>query len=218
VVGGVKVGEKLIVLGRSQDGAWLLVQKGDDEVWISTQLVTKTDASGLPVRTSSAPTVTPAPKPTQAPQAAQKKADMSSSTQIGQEIEAGGWRFKVSEVHKRKAVYFYDRSYIAQGHFLIVIIDATNLQPGTNYFMNSVRIYLTDLPANTYDYSGKGSSYAQWQYSKDSVFTDVNPGATIRMAIAYDLPDSLGDTLLSTGKLLQWIYLGNFAAMQSEDQ
>ena len=218
VVGGVKVGEKLAAVGISADGAWLQVQREAGEAWISTTLVTKTDRSALPVKTSSAPTVTPAPKPTQAPQAAQKKTDMSSSTQIGQEIEAGGWRFKVSEVHKRKAVYFYDRSYVAQGHFLIVIIDATNLQPGTDYFMNSVRVYLTDLPGNTYDYSWKGSSYAEWQYSKDSAFKDVNPGVSVRMAIAYDLPDSLGDTLLSTGKLLQWIYLGNFSAMQSEDQ
>ncbi len=144
--------------------------------------------------------MTPAPKPTRAHAGSPEEGRYVFLYADRPGDRSGGWRFKVSEVHKRKAVYFYDRSYIAQGHFLIVIIDATNLQPGTNYFMNSVRIHLTDLPANTYDYSGKGSSYAQWQYSKDSVFTDVNPGATIRMAIAYDLPDSLGDTLLSTGK------------------
>ncbi len=45
VVGGVKVGEKLIVPGQ-ESGRCLATssKKGDDEVWISTQLVTKTDA------------------------------------------------------------------------------------------------------------------------------------------------------------------------------
>lgn len=221
VTGSAKAGDKLTVVGRSQDGQWLLIQSGAGERWISTQLVTKGDFTNFPVKTSDAPTVTPAPKPTAAPQAAapaKSQPEASGSTaQIGQEIEAGGWRFKVSELHKRKAVYFYDRSYIAQGHFLIVIIDATNLQSGTDYFANHVKPYVTDLPAHYWYASGKGSSYAEWQYSKDSVYDDVNPGASVRMAIAYDLPDSLGDALLSMGPLLKWINLGNFAQMPSED-
>ena len=40
---------------------------------------------------------------------------------VGEEVEGGSWRFKVSEVHKRKAVYFYSSSYVAQGQFLVVI-------------------------------------------------------------------------------------------------
>lgn len=220
VVGSVKAGEKLTALGRSEDGKWLEIETAKGEAWISTQLLADFDASGLPVKMSSAPTVTPAPKPAAGAQPAapgKGNLDTSSSLQIGQEVEANGWRFKVSEVHKRKAVYFYDTAYIAQGHFLVVIIDATNLQPGTAYFADNIDPYVTDVAARTWDSSWKGSSYAEWQYSISSLYSDVNPGGFIRMAVAYDLPDSLGDAMLSTGPALKWIYLGNFSQMPSED-
>ena len=134
----------------------------------------------------------------------------SSIVSIGQEVEAGGWRFKVAEVHKRKAVYFYDDPYVAMGHFLIVIIEATNLQSGTDYFDRNLDPWLTDDAANVYGPSGSGSSRAQWQYGGlTSPYENVNPGNFARVAIAYDLPDSLGHVLLSTdaGK---WVDLGDF--------
>ena len=64
--------------------------------------------------------------------------------------------------------------------------------------------------------SSTGSDYAEWQYTKDSAFRDVNPGVSVRMAVAYDVPDNLGHAILST-KVLQWIYLGDFSQMPSED-
>ena len=68
---------------------------------------------------------------------------------IGQDVEAQGSRFKVSEIHKRKAVYFYDNSYIAQGHFLILIVDAVNLQPGTSSFFPDIDFWLSDNPGHS---------------------------------------------------------------------
>lgn len=136
---------------------------------------------------------------------------------IGQEVEGRGWRFKVVEVHKRKAVYFYDNSYVAMGHFLVVIIDAVNLQSGTDYFARNLAPWVTDRSAKEYLPSFKGTLYAQWQYGGlDSIFTDVNPGQSVRMAFVVDLPDDLGDILLSTA-IPAWVYLGNFSAMKSED-
>ena len=214
VVGSVKAGEKLRALGRSADGKWLLVTVNGSDAWLSLQLVGSIDTGGLPVKTSSAPTVTPAPQPTAKPQ---PKFDPSAFVQLGQEVEGGGWRFKVIEVHKRKAVYFYDNSYIAQGHFLVVIIDAVNTQSGTDYFAANIRPYVADVPGNSYAASSKGSGYAQWQYKGiSSTYSDVNPGTMTRIGLAFDIPDNVGDVLLST-KILKWIYLGNFAQMASED-
>jgi len=119
----------------------------------------------------------------------------------------------VVEVHKRKAVYFYDSSYIAQGHFIIVVADLTNHQSGTAYFG---RQWVTDAPANVYGESLKGSFYAQWMLGGlDDFYSDVNPGQTRRVAAAYDVSDKVTDILLSLGE--NWIYLGNCQAIQSED-
>jgi hypothetical protein len=212
VIGSVKVGDKLRVTGRSNDQQWLQIATDGGEAWISASLVESLPIVNLPVKTSAAPTV--APPPTAKPVA---QFNPASFPQIGQEIEAGGWRFKVTEIHKRKAVYLYNTAYIAQGRFLVLIIEAVNLQPGTSYFAKDIPFYLTDIPGKAYTSSGSGSSYATWQYSKDSVYDNVNPGIVSRMAIAFDLPDALGDVLVSTGKHLKWIYLGNFAQMKSED-
>lgn len=214
VLGGVNAGETLSVLGRNGDSTWLLVLAPSGEAWISAQLVESISISGLPVKTSSAPTVVPVPQPTAQPRA---QFNPNSFPQIGQDVEGGGWRFRVVETHKRKAVYLFDTAYIAQGHFLILIIEAVNLQPGTASFAKNVDLYVADVPGKTYESSSKGSSYAAWQYSKDSVYDDVNPGVVSRMAIAFDLPDSVGDVLVSTGKLQKWIYVGNFAQIKSED-
>lgn len=50
----------------------------------------------------------------------------------------------------------------------------------------------------------------------DSVYTDVNPGNSVRIAFAVDLPDATGRVYLQTdvGKRVD---LGNFAEMPSQD-
>jgi hypothetical protein len=150
--------------------------------------------------------------------AVESTTDASASiVPIGTEIEGGGWRFKVSAVHKRKAVYFYDESYIAMGRYLIVVIDATNLQSGTDYFDRNIDPWVTDMAGNEYSTRGTASGYARWQYGGlSSLYADVNPGNFVRIAFAVDLPDSTGRVLLSTA-VGKWIDLGDFAAMQSED-
>jgi len=71
---------------------------------------------------------------------------------------------------------------------------------------------------NTFGMAGTASGYARWQYGGlSSIYTDVNPGNFVRMAFAVDLPDDTGRVLLSTD-IGQWIDLGNFSAMQSEDR
>jgi len=218
IVGKVSPGDKIQVTGKDKSGKWFQVKTEKlAQAWIAGFLLKNVPAKDLPVKTSSAPTVTPAPTSPPAPTAAANSGNFGSKfPQIGDEIEGGGWRFKVTEVHKRKVVYFYDDGYVAMGNFLIVVIEAVNLQSGTDYFARNIRPYVTDKAARIYDDSVKGSIYAQWQLGGySSFYTDVNPGNFVRMAAAYDIPDGVGDVLLSTA-IGKWIYLGNFSQMPVE--
>jgi hypothetical protein len=142
--------------------------------------------------------------------------DYSKLPQIGDAVQVGGWTVTVINAQKRKAVYFYDSSFVADGHFLILTLAVTNNQSGTSHF-GEEDPWVTDRPGNVYRDSWKGSSYAEWMGGgKDGLYTDVNPGETREIVIAYDLPDNVRDVQLSTQSLV-WIYLGDFEAMQSED-
>lgn len=224
VVDGVKAGDALELTARNTAGDWLQVAGG---AWIATFLVDGAPddlpvATDIPATPTAAPTAAPAAATGEAtpatPSSQGETATTSSSiVPVGQEIEAGGWRFKVAEVHKRKAVYFYDDAHVAMGRYLIVIIDATNLQSGTDYFDRAIDPWVTDEPGNVFDISGTASGYARWQYGGiSSIYTDVDPGNFVRIAIAVDLPDATGKVLLSTD-VGKWIDLGDFAAMASED-
>lgn len=217
IVGKVSPGDDIEVTGKDKSGKWYQVKTTKhNEAWIAGFLLKNVNAEKLSVKTSSAPTVTPAPPAATPKPSASQNSGGSGFAQIGDEIEGGGWRFKVVEVHKRKVVYFYDSSYVAMGNFLIVVVEAVNLQSGTDYFAHNIRPYVVDKAGNAYDDSVKGSIYAQWQLGGlDSFYTDVNPGQTIRMATAYDIPDGVGDVLLSTA-ILEWVYLGNFNQMPVE--
>lgn len=217
VVGGVKAGDALDVKARNQAGDWLQLASG---AWIAAFLVDDAPAN-LPIASE----IPPLPAPSAGSNAATTPAASGQTTTgasanlvgVGQEIEEGGWRFKVSEVHKRKAVYFYSRSYVAMGHYLVVVIDATNLQSGTDYFDRNIDPWVVDATGNVYGTSGAASSYAQWQYGGlSSLYTDVNPGNFVRIAFAVDLADDTGRVYLKTDSGAR-IDLGDFAAMASED-
>ncbi len=214
IVGGVKEGDALDVKARNQAGDWLQLASG---AWIATFLVDNAPAD--PPVASEIPAL-PAPSGDAAPAAAGQASTAAATANVvgvGQEIEEGGWRFKVSEVHKRKAVYFYSRSHVAMGHYLVVVIDATNLQSGTDYFDRNVDPWVVDAAGNVYGTSGTASSYAQWQYGGlSSLFTDVNPGNFVRIAFAVDLADDTGRVYLKTDGGVR-IDLGDFAQMTSED-
>lgn len=180
---------------------------------IAAPRITPTPSNTLP------PTITPIPRAT-APPVPTKAPDYSSFPQIGDEMALGGWTFKVYDVKKRKAVYFYDRSYIAQGHFLILFMEVKSHQSGTAYF-GQLRPWITDSAGNVYRTSSRGSSYAQWQFEgMDSWYSDMNPGDVRGTAEAFDLPDSTGHVLLSLESKVEgakWVYLGNFDEMILEE-
>lgn len=224
VVGGVKEGDALQVTARNPAGDWLQLADG---AWVAAFLVDNAPAAAeVPVATEIPALPTPAAAPAASSAAAPASASASAPATagvaagvlpIGQETEAGGWRFKVSEVHKRKAVYFYGDPYVAMGHYLIVVVDATNLQSGTDHFDRNIDPWVVDAAGKVFDIKGVASGYAQWQLGGlDSIFTSVNPGNFVRMAFAVDLPDSTGRLYLKTDVGVR-IDLGDFSALASED-
>ncbi len=225
-IGTVAAGEPLVIVAQTAAGDWYQLESG---AWIAAFLVDGEPGEApvvveLPAAPEpEAPAVPVLTEPTaqgdsEAPaQATPATTGGSGFVAIGEEVEGRGWRFKVSEVHKRKAVYLYKNSYVAMGHFLIVIINAVNLQSGTDYFDRNVDPYVIDDSANAYFQSSKGTWYATWQYEGLATsFTDVNPGNFVRIAMAYDLPDGIGEVRLSTA-LLEWFDLGNFDEMPVEE-
>lgn len=227
VVGSIRTGDALVLVARNADGSWLQLASGE---WIAAFLVANSPrvadlplADDIPEQPTPAPTTQAAatPQPTTATTTgapANNTAPASSNRlTIGEEIEANGWRFKVSEIHKRKAVYFYDNSRVAMGNYLVVVIDATNLQSGTDYFARNLDPEVTDAAGTVFRVDGSASGYAQWQYGGiSSVYTDVNPGNFVRIALAVDLPETTGAVLLRTDSGHR-IDLGDFSALQVED-
>lgn len=221
VKGSVTKGQSLTIKARTNDGNWYQLDTG---LWLASFLVDKAPAKAdIPVAegTSVAVQSQPATPPTETVQnpEPQPAVDPNPSTvSIGQELKGKGWRFKVSEVHKRKAVYFYDNSYVAQGYFLVVVFDVWNEQSGTDYFDRLIDPYLTDVPGNRYLPSSKGTGYSTWQFGGlGTVYSDINPGNLGRVVMAFDVPEGTGKVLISTA-LPGWIDLGDFASMKVEDK
>jgi len=211
IVGKMVKGNRYGIIGKTPDGKWWQICcVNNKSAWVAAWVVEEVGNTEQIAIVQDIPT--PPPTPTPRPQVNPAEAFPG----IGETVTADGWEFKVYDVKKRKAVYFYGEAYIAQGHFLLVFVEAINRKPGTSYF-GELKPYVTDRAGNVYRHSIKGSSYAQWQYEGlSSFYSDVNPGNVIRMVHAYDLPDTVGDVMLSL-KTPKWIYLGNFSSMPSED-
>lgn len=218
-VGSAAQDAVLEVMGKNEKGDWWQVKNGDQVAWVAGSVATPGGdvaavavAKDIPTPPPAPPTPTPAPAgaaPTAAPAPAQ-------GLTIGSQVDANGWSFKVYDVKRRKVVYLYDYSYVAQGNFVLVFVEATNHTPGTSYFAKDLEPWLTDKRGNENFGSSKGSSYAQWQLGGlDSFYTDVNPGQTVRMLAAYDVPDGVGEVSLSLSPPL-WIALGNADAIPVE--
>ncbi len=209
-VGSAKQGAVLEVVGKNEKGDWWQVKRGDGVAWIAGSVATPGGDVGAVAVAKNIPT--PPPPPPTATAAPARAASTTAPTQgltIGSQVEANGWTFKVYDVKRRKVVYFYDDSYVAQGNFVLVFVEATNHLSGTSYFAKDLKPWLTDKRGGRNLGSSTGSSYAQWQLGgMDSFYTDVNPGQTVRMLEAYDVPEGVGEVLLSLAPPA-WIALGN---------
>ena len=220
-VGALAAGSAVQPIARNETGDWFQITlPGSGTGWVAGWLLIGAPSpESLPVA-SDIPT--PPPPPPTAPAVASPPqitpGNSDSWISIGEEVEAQGWRFKISSIHKRKTVYYYDSSFVAFGNFLVVIVDATNLQSGTDYFARNLGLLAASLPElKAHLASREASSYAQWQYDGiSSMFTDVNPGVFSRMAIAFDIPPEATTVFLGFDDKV-WVKLIPFSDMPVED-
>lgn len=84
LVGSVAAQQAIEPVGRNEAGDWLQVGAAAGEAWIATFLVENVDVVALPVRQSTAPTLTPAPQPlASTPAPAAQPAPASGSVSCG---------------------------------------------------------------------------------------------------------------------------------------
>lgn len=193
VIRALSAGSPVQPVARNEAGDWLQVTlPGGNVGWVAGWLLVGAPPSeSLPVA-ENIPTPPPPPTAAPAPQvAASSPLATAPLIGIGEEIEIQGWRFKISSIHKRKTLYFYGDPYVAFGNFLIVILDATNLQSGSDYFARNLSVRVIPLPEfDVLMSNSKADRYARWQYDGvSSVYSDVNPGVFSRMALAFDVPN-----------------------------
>ncbi len=122
---------------------------------------------------------------------------------------------------KSKAVYFYRKSTVAQGNYLLVFVQLTNTSSGSAYPCDTLpNVYLIDGAGNRYGLSEplslerEASLYAGWQYQTDDLWSKYNPGQVVGAVEAWDLPDGSGDMYLHIGD--HTIFIGNFDALPLE--
>jgi hypothetical protein len=172
---------------------------------------TPTDTPVPPTETPLPATDTPVPvaePPTAEPTATVAPAAQPSGVHpLGEAVQIGTWAVAPKEVHWEKAVYFYNRSLIAMGKYLIVTFDAKNLSSGTDYFARTLMTGIFDVlgghERDYYERTGmeiSADGYAQWEFGgKSSVYDDVAPGATVSIVVVFDMPETLTQAQFDVG-------------------
>jgi hypothetical protein len=119
---------------------------------------------------------------------------------IGEQATAGNWTFTVTDVQYHKALYFYSNSTVAMGVYCVMFITVQNHAPGTTHF-GELWWELHGAKGNVYEDDSETGD-AAWQFGgKDTPWTDVNPGQSIEIALAIDVPQEAKGMQLYSYKL-----------------
>ncbi len=191
ILGSVQANQSLDITGKTSGGDWLQLSNGN---WIAAFLVTNApvDLPNVDVPTPAiVPDVVseqPAPSSTLTYQDIEEAWDRTS--EFGQSYTCGHFEFTVTKAWRTKSLWQYDRDYVAQGEWLLVFVDVKNISPGTSYFgRTSPRLVLTkygDISAMVDD--DKATRYASWMYQHGRFYEDINPGVSLGLVAAYDVP------------------------------
>jgi uncharacterized protein YraI len=229
-VGGVTANQALEIVGQTAAGDWYQLAGGN---WISSVLVSNPPVD-LPVAeapAAEAPAAAPAAasEPPAAPPAAPAAPSggavtwdeaMQEAMKLWQDRidlnttkTCGHFEYKLTDVRRRKALWLFDREYVAQGEWLMVFVEVKNISPGTSHFgqFGPRLVTLTqDGIMSRWTGDFKASWYAGWMFSHGGFYEDINPGNVLGLVEAYDLalePDMIlgfglvdcDDDLLSLG-------------------
>lgn len=199
----------------------------DDPGTILVGQVLQVPPSDYVIPTREAPTAAPAPAATDTPVTAAPTeaaptpppAQPAGLLALGQTAQVGTWEITAREVHWEKALYFYSRSIIAMGKYLVVIFDARNLSPGTDYFRRTMNMAVFDeTTGNWHKYTSRSvleaqaDGYAEWEFGgKSSAYDDVAPGATVSIAVVFDMPETLTGAQFDVGPAADQSSIVSFA-------
>jgi len=132
----------------------------------------------------------------------------------------GGWEIQPERVHKEKAVYWYNDSYVAMGNYAIVIALVKNNLPGSSAMSEGVSVELRDDKRRRYEISDPLTTErfamlaASWQFSVGPViFTTMDPGDETPMLFLWDVAEDVESLSLvvTDGKDVATWNLGRFA-------
>lgn len=209
VIGKTRASQPYGITGKNADGSWWQIDFGGKKGWVAASVVT---VAG-PVETVAlvkdvAPPATGTPKPTPVP--------FLREMPLGQEFQTTLWGMKLYDVKRTKAVYWFGDAEIADGTWLIPLVEFRNLGSGTNDPSSNLHFYLQDDKGRTfdYDYFTTGDLGAAWQFKAGHVYDDINPGSILGIAIPFDVSPNLGDMWLRVKEAPKVVmYLGNVSQM-----
>lgn len=196
-VGSVQAGQSLSIIGKNEAGDWCQLADGN---WIAAFLVANPPAD---VAVVAAPAVPAEPAVQAEPEgAAQGTAASGDNLQTAiarwQErvdfntvYTCGHFEYRLTDIRRKKSVWLFNNEYVAQGEWLMVFVEVKNISPGTSHFgAFSPRLIVLTTDGRTASSAGnsKASSYASWMFQHGRFYEDINPGKTLGLVEAYDLP------------------------------
>jgi hypothetical protein len=162
------------------------------------------------------PLPTNTPKPTAKPKATKAPTPVPKLAGIGEEVKAGNWLFKVTEVQYHKALYLGDNAKVAMGVYCVIFLDIQNQASGTTHF-GELWWELHGAGGNKYT-DDSATIRAAWQFGgKDTPWDDLNPGQGAQIVIAFDVAEGAKELQLYSSKLKKpFVLIGD--AQPPQDQ
>lgn len=199
-VGSVQAGQSLQITGKNNAGDWFQLVDGN---WIAAFLVVNSPVDIAVVDAPTPPVVQATPVAPAAPEGADQSAaaptdDLQRATAKWQErvdfntvYTCGHFEYRLTDIRRKKSVWFFNSEYVAQGEWLMVFLEVKNISPGTSHFgAFSPRLIVLTTDGRTASSTGdfKASGYASWMFQHGRFYEDINPGKTLGLVEAYDLP------------------------------
>lgn len=126
--------------------------------------------------------------------------EIQGMAEIGVTKTCDNFEYKLTDVRRKKSVWLFDNEYVAHGEWLLVFFEVKNIGSGTDYFGRISPRLFVGVPEHMDTVLGnaKASGYASWMFQHGRFYGDINPGQSLGVVEAYDLPAN-GETLMGIG-------------------
>ena len=195
------------------DGAAIYVEKWNRGIDPAT-LVTPISVKMTEIAEEKMPNT---PVPTEPP-ATSTPIPLSRDDDFGVQKQTGSWGMKLYDVKRATGVYYSNDAEVPLGVWLLSFVEVTNLGTGTNSPWKDLDFYLLDDRGWSYDAGwNRACGYASLQFQVGHIMDDINPGLTLGVVMAVDVPGDMGDVWLRVEQDPDFaIYLGNASSIPLE--